>query len=447
MAALLVAILALPVTGGLSFSESVTAFITGDGVIEAIKQSSFFATSSPLYYILVALFTDIFGNDELALRGVSIAASILMLATLYSLVSTLTSRMAALLCFTILTFSGSFLALTFTAEPFSLGLMFLLISLRFWIVFLRKRSIVIVVGHFIAVFLAILSSYAVLVPLLASHIVLWFIWPVVQRPRWRIALFYLSCIVVPISPALMHIVELHSRAELKATGGVGNLFTLWDLIPLTITALLLGLGVGIKRKNSEHVQEHEGDRRALLALGLTWWIVVTGVGFFNSPVFSHGASIFAIGFVGLTIAATAVVAGSPDFFRLTAVAAVFSLGVSLFAQQPRESWKEAAAILSKNSAKTILILTGAREAENARFYQRKDAGKYLSAPFLYYAVPQLVIPAGMTNFAESVEKETFDGVIVYASSRPLPLDANWLPHTEISTQFSNPKLIRFLQRE
>lgn len=463
-AAILVAFLALPITGGLSFAESVTAFLVGEGPVAAIKHSAQFATTSPFYYVLVALITENFGHEELVLRAISMIASVATLTVLHSLVSKFLTPLASLLGLTILTFSGSFLAVTYSAEPFALGLMFLTIAIRLWIVVLQKRSALVIAGHLLATVLAIFSSYLVAVPILALHLILWFIWPAAQRSmaaqridqpaqrlKPRAALFYLSCIVVIISPALIHIAELLARPELQTNAEPLYGYDSREIASLISVAVLLGCTLAIKWRvkissDPGVKQDSYENGLPLLALGLTWWIVTTAQSLLGGPVFSHGLTTHGLAFIGLAIASTAIIANCKDSLKITALAAALSLAISVLVEQPQESWKEAAALLSKEHASTVLLLSGAPEAEYAPFYRHKDAGKYLSAPFLYYPVSQIVIPAGRSNFADSVTAETYDGLIVYRRFRP-SIDSSWLPHTDIDTGFQEPKIVRFLQPE
>jgi hypothetical protein len=451
-AALGVAVWLLPFDRGLSTSEAVTAWFSTSGMRHALVSSADFGHTSPLYYLLLAIISLQTGASEIALRLLSIGATVLVLALgFYSLRR---SQRTFFVAVALVAANYESVGVLLSAFPASLGLLFAVGATLCWARLVEKRSFKLMIPHIGCAVIAVYAWYPILIPLSVAHLLLWLIAPRAARFRWRASLGYLSVTLVFITPAIMHLTELVLRTGF---GGGALRLGMDSLQPVGVTVYGLCVAVlvaGFAALRDVSTGERQGsdlrtDRRIFI-VGLGFWISAVSLGLLGNPALSGDGALPSVGWVGLSLAlaASRVFSQTTDQSnadRTSLYAGAVSLIAAVLAQPPVAGWRETADFLKKNGEryKTVVIMTGSAEAEDLSFYRGKDSGKYLSAPFVYYPIPQRVIPAGASNLELSVEPPTFSGLLVYTGVTPV-LSQAWSANTPLSFPFEEPKLIEFV---
>jgi|GEM_PF-4909935 len=452
LAALIVAVSAIPFTSGLSFVESVTAFVVGEGTAPALRRSTEFLTASPLYYASLAAMRDILTSlalgSEFTLRLPSLIATALLCAVFYHLVRVFSSPVGGLMALTILAFNPQLLQLLCAAQPAVFSVLFALAALAIWVLVLKRRSALNLSLHLLLTVLSIYSDYQILLPLFSTHALLWWIFPTENRLGWRRALFYLSLVTVICSPGLMHCIELAGRPEFKSDFKDFSTDAAWRFA-VTYSSVFIVLGYGLsQRLNLQIAPNLNVDRNTLslakigFYLGVTWWLsaLLSALlpGLLHNAIFPIDSQQTAISFLGLALA-LGIFASQFLTKKTPTLLAAVSIAITVFYPAQSERWRETAQVLnlkkntdsdsslsslsSVSSRSQLFILSGLPEAEHVQFYERKDAGKYLAAPFLFYPVSQHVIPAGYSNLTQSIGSDSQSGIIVYRGAIPaLPTD-------------------------
>lgn len=450
-AALGVAVWLLPFDRGLSTSEAVTAWFSTSGIRHAIISSADFAHTSPLYYLLSAILSLQIGASEIALRLLSIGSTVLVLALgFYRLRRSQRTLFVAL---ALVAANYQAVEVLLSAVPVSLGLLFALGATLCWARLVEKRSFKLMIPHLGCAVIAVYAWYPILIPLTVAHLLLWLLAPRATRFKWRASLGYLSVILVVITPAIMHLAELVLRTGFGSGAlrlGVDSLQPVGVTVyGLCVAALVAGFAA---LRDVSTGQRQGGDLRTdrlIFIVGLGFWISAVFLGLLGNPALSGDGALPSVGWVGLALALAASrvfsqTADRSNADRISLYTGVVSLIAAALTQPPVAGWREAADFLKKNGDryKTVVIMTGSAEAEDLSFYRGKESGKYLSAPFVYYPIPQRVIPAGASNLDLSVDPQTFSGLLVYARVTPV-LSQSWSANTTLSFPFEEPKLIEF----
>lgn len=157
--ALCLVCLRAPLSQSLWLDELVTWWVIKDGAAQAIERSLNFQGQSPLYYLLLCGWSDLFGNSELALRSLSVVLWLASCFVLYRLGKHFLEKSGAAIA---VMFFASFSAVqvaAFSARPYSLALFFCVLSVWFLESYRANASSYSLFGCLLATLLAIYAHY------------------------------------------------------------------------------------------------------------------------------------------------------------------------------------------------------------------------------------------------------------------------------------------------
>lgn len=380
---------------GFITDEHLTAWITQDGLGDAIGRAQEHQGNSPAYFAFIWLVRQVIGASTVALRLPSVLALLAAAYHLMRLGDELDRRDVGLIAAFVMLVNGDVLIRAVTARPYGILLLLLVVSIRYLLLYLQSRRL----GHglvWVITATASLHMTPFATAMLLPHLVL--LWNshregMLPRSHWVRLGAVGAAITIPLAP---QIIDLASRSDSLVISRQPSIQTLAQFIVPTIAvmAVLVGFIVGGFGERLDH--------RSIAWRMVVIWAVVPIlllylVGVAGSPVV--GVNRYRLGVLpgaGLVVGMVMVRLRRPIGY-LAAVGALVMLSLfqlSSYTQQ-RQGWRESTEWARDQIEGTQAIMAydfGLVEQKNvAEVVDPRFAG-FFTAPALVYGVENPVRP-------------------------------------------------------
>lgn len=386
---LVVAIRAL--FGVLELDESLTYWVIRDGFSSLIMRAYLFQGQSPLFYSIVVIARQLFGNAEVVLRLPSLLAWIVSAVVAYRLARSLWGEDAGRLAL-ILFMACAHDLFAFRARPYSFAMSSMLLSTASLFGWLKTGRAALLS---LFVLFSVITFYAhyLFAGIALVHALCF--WQARRSISYRQLIYNFAMGIALCVPGLVQFSALTGRTlswSFAPKPDLADLLAAW-LHPLAIALPILALV--ITRLVTRELPRTAGAPLAQRAVMLFWFLFPPLL-FFLISVLTGGALmvdryyVWSLpGAIFLT-ASIAPLYSDPRarrlFARLIALGGLaFATGRQL-ARDP-ESWGDAAALVRQHAtagSSELFVVSGLVESLDPAYFLHPEARAYLAAPFSYY---------------------------------------------------------------
>ena len=417
-------LLRLPMRASFWLDETITAWIIKDGLIETINRSISYQGESPLYFILMFCLRRLAGTNELLLRLPSLAALIVSCGLLFMIASRLFNRQSGVFALLFFISNVGTLMAALSARPYSLALMFSLLSmlaLMCWLDSNRLRyRLLYALSTLLTIYLHFLFAGILIVHFFCQRLIP----DSTKRVTTAKLLSTWAWIAVLLLPALPQLAHLFTR---KDSLFFSNTPSWMDLVksfcPATTMIYLLcaaALAASIKGFSLRFSALFSKRKAMLLAI---WWLAgpilfwtysaLSGSPFFVSRFFLWripAAALLCAGFL------QSIEPAKSRLLALTAVALLTS-GHMASLKWHVEDWRGAAAAINhqlRRGERPVLVFSGLIESEQPAWLSDPLHRDYLLSPFTAYPLNATAYPVPadpQTEKMQSYMRRLQDGVL------------------------------------
>jgi uncharacterized membrane protein len=404
--------------------ETVTYWVTSDGLCQAISRATQFQGQSPFYYVLVWLVRQALGGSEFVMRAPSILALALSGWVFYRLALGLIGReLASIALLFFVTHDGFLRAMN--ARPYALALLFALCASFCLMRWLENGNWRWWLGYVMSLVLTIYAHY-----LFAGVVLLhcgWLLWTSGGKPG-RFSWFVLALLLAALGlmPCYRQLRSLGSNVSNLIFSSSPHFSDLLSaLFPKAqMLALLTGILVALVFFFKAKTMPLELGGRLLLSrrvfwLSLLWWAAAPLLFFIWSRHSGNGLFVeryFLWQIPGLSLALALLIGMvNPGQARtlLMAVACALLLVHELDRRWVIEDWRGALSDADqryKGQPAPVLFYSGLIEAEGLSAGTSGETWAYLEAPLSAYpaAFGPYLIPA---NLSSGANREYLEGQI------------------------------------
>jgi len=408
----------------LSLDETITYWVVQDGFKNAIYRAIHYQGPGPFYYLIVWLFVQLGGYNEIMLRLPSILSYVLLFIVLFRFSCKIFDRSSAFLVVIVFVCLDETFTYFVIARPYALALL-LLVSSTYtfycWIESNERRQ------KFFYIFFSTLTSYShcIFTAILIVHLIyLCYRWKWVKNRSMPAiheiikVYLYIAVLISPGAYELMLITERKNILSFVASPSAIDLIR--SLVkPYFIISLISGaLATWIITKNI--YIDRFTIRRDLLVLLLSWYLLPSLLVFLYSSV--SGVSIFAPRYYSWGLPALSLLLGKGLNLikpaRSKRIMLIILFGLMLVyggLQSPfNENWSSAIAYAKTRvhgSNIPVAAYTGLVESRDTSWVIHPERRKYLLSPFAVYRLDKepFLLPAtfDQPGAVEYLEKAVF----------------------------------------
>lgn len=376
---------------GLLLDETATAWIIRDGILSTLFRSLHYQGQSPLYYCMIAFWTNLFGKSELALRSFSFAAFLLSIVGLYFIHRRRISLELSS-CGTII--SGTFLLLyvpILDARPYGFASASLISSYYFYLVWIDTGSPKARIMNIVCLIVTIYFNWIYSTVLIVQTLLIYNFGASRRKLFIRQWMVNLIIICILCSPNGYQVLLIFKKRFIY-NYLVEPTFYDWAVFTFPILGIILSILPGLFIMVFWPKVIFLTKTKTLLFLGLSWMLIPSAILFLISinsvPILSEKYSGH-IGGIGLVIASLIACISVSFTRRIASLYAIIMavIYVVLAAQQGFESWKEPIAdleSLERIDARPVVLSTGLVESNSKEWITDPVKREYLSAPMQYY---------------------------------------------------------------
>ena len=408
--------------------ETITAWVTSESLSEAFGRAQQYQGQSPLYYVLLWCWTQVFGVSELALRAPSLLLVLAALAVCFVWLRRKVGLLPAALAVVVLLAIDP-LILALSARPYAAGLFSIVMSLfcfdrgleennprQLW-----KGAAWLALGcyfHFLFAFAGILV-------LLRAG-------PSLKRVLLPLTLAGVFCL--PLLPQFFSLAARHDSLLFVDPPSFREGLSVLFPMPLLVQ-LLMAMGAVLILSGSKNPLKHGDPRETLSSCRwvIGWWLLPT---VFLWLCAHWGVGAFVDRYVIYTFPAVAVlVALAAERWlskrsQLTLFCAFTLLVAGRYIERTWkiEDWRGGfrALQLGENCARPeqqVLVYSGLVELEQQSWRANRDMWSYLNAPASVYGQGLSFIPIGLSSdFSKEISnREAVCGLILLRRSVPLQI--------------------------
>ncbi len=373
--------------------ETVTFWIVKDGFSEVVERSLAFQGQSPLYYLLVWGFCELFGQSVFMLRFMSLCFSFATLVLLAAMASRIFSKSTVFFSALVLISLDSFQVSMISARPYALALFFSLASSYCLLRWFKQQN------FFWGLFYVVSGSFTFYAHYLFSAVFLvHFIHACLEARREKSfrdlarLLFAFTLIFALCLPALNHLLSLYWSAEsLQFAAIPGPLEFIKQWFPFDLFVYLFAASVCVwVVLGNEFNRPHLSGPSGFIFLGLFAPLVFIPALYFSLHIslFMERYFLWYLPFLALC---GGVLFSCLKTERARAVFIVvftiLSLARSIDKKWQVENWRaasQAVAQLEQVEDKLLLVNSGLIEHREVNNYDYPQHLEYLLAPFAAY---------------------------------------------------------------
>jgi hypothetical protein len=380
--------------------ETITYWVVKDGFFDLIHRAIHFQGQSPFYYLIVWSFTQILGHAEWVLRLPSLISLAVSCVFLYKLGLFFINRegglISVLVFISLRNLVGQSSGGSCSARPYEFALMFSLLSVFYFIFWIRTSRNRYQIGYIITS-VATFYAHILFTPIIFVHLCYFLMnrenGSNISFKKLFMTFFAIVSFVLPNIYQVMLLYEKRGFYSISKLPSVIDLIYSWFprllIIPL-IAALLI---TRIIEKNMSWRKERLVSKQFFFFL--IWFFCPALFLFAVSKI--SGTSIFLYHYYCWASPATALVVANiliyiqPERARMVAVVFffMFFIFISIISPKFSEGWREAVNFInSSNMSKEKLVLAWPGLLEQRVFEWLKSPEKrdYLLAPFSFYSL-------------------------------------------------------------
>ncbi len=372
--------------------ETVSRWIVSDGWSQVISRSIAFQGQSPLYYLVLWSWAQVFGFSEVALRLPSVFLVVLTLCIAAFWVRRLAGNIAAGFAVVVL-LSLDQVLLAMSARPYALALFFSVLALRAFSRLSDTSGQPAKGVAFAPLLLLACAAYAHYLFFACGLVGL-----LLARSQWRRALVAVIGSALLASPGLWQLSALMEGRDLRFLSNPSLVDFFRTMVPvaaaLPVCAALCVVGAMFVGRGDNSLKIESISRRGLFEL-LSWWLLIP-VALWVSALLDIG--LFTGRYVLWCMVGAAVLVSlfigalKPRRAQLLAllVVSVLTTGRAFDRSWQVENWRGAFKLVSEGGrcegqGKSILLHSGLIELESAFGVVQGAEARYLNAPASVYA--------------------------------------------------------------
>ncbi len=412
--------------------ECITSWVISDNLPAVFSRAITYQGQSPFYYLLAWSVRQIFGDSELALRGVSFALLVCCVPLIFQVIELLHNRESALVgCLVFIVHPAVLRALS--ARPYALALFFALLSMRALLLWQRsgRQSLL-----WLYVLFVVATFYAHY--LFCFFIPVQLAWVLNRRDR-RGSKRYCAALVITallMMPGFDQLYSLFERRESLSFVLRPSLLKVFEtLLPLSLL-VPVGGGLFLARVLCPKMIFLRNGLVPILRVAVLWWL--SGPILFLLLYWSGVASLFHERYFLWNVGGLSLLIGAlfqaiyPDRAKLRAF--LLALFLLFVAESERhwqiEDWRRAAAI-ANTSPGLVLLSSGLVESSNVEWLYDSRHLPYLTSALSVYGVREKIILAPATVSSPQQKQYLREKIIPriesvrqYSFVYLLPLDFN-----------------------
>lgn len=382
----------------LILDETITAWITDDGLAEAWSRASDHQGNGPAYFIFVWLWRQVAGGSEIALRLPSVVAGVATVVLTFRFVRGLGGELAGALAALTLVTSADFALRAGTARPYALQILFVTISMtalvRWTRTGRRSHAATWVAAGVTAIYLHPFGAL-LLVP---QALYVFGLRRRREGPALRGLVAPATLGLIALVPQIIVVASLRSRAASLIIADVPGFDEVVRAIVPGAVLAALAVALFVSRGGSLGIDPRDGAHRLLV----TWAVAPVAVLYVIS--LAGGDSLFvpryyALSAVGVAMVAGLLVAGfrTPAGRHAGAGALIFFafLQIAPAGVAEIQDWRAAVEWTTERAdpADTLVLMdSGLIETGDPALLTRQGWGPYLTAPLSHYAPDFASVP-------------------------------------------------------
>lgn len=381
---------------GLWLDETVSYWIIKDGFSASVERSLEFQGQSPLYYVILGKFTNLFGLSESTLRLPSLICLFLSALFLLLLSRKYFSTLSSLFVVAVFLSSDAVLV-TLSARPYAMALMFSLFACLALVNWLRNSKLTWLIIYSMSFTLSLYAHY-LFVGTLCVHLAI-FIFS--QKSVHATATKFIGAILiaiawlVPLYTQAIHIFDKSKAWSFAAEPGLTDLTRILFPAPIIIAALLafcLGWVSGGKELKWNWLNTERNSFAIFLIWYLLWPLILFGYSLlFTGSLFIERYCLLYVPGLALCLGALLECIGNGKVKNTIALGFIAFIFIrEMDKTWAYEGWEQAANIVNTESATPVLLYPGLIEASNVENFLAEKSLDYLSAPLQYYKVKNAV---------------------------------------------------------
>lgn len=423
-----------PFTASFWLDETITAWVVSGSLHSAWTRAVDFQGQSPLYYSLVWVVRQFFGEEEVVLRGLSIVCGGLALVVTAHIARKLSAdRALPLIVVALLIGSDGFQDAVLSARPYALAMLcastslFVLLSLREGYApqkaaALSASLVATFYAHYLFIVIGLVHALVVLRDRqLVRRLVPWGMLTVIAFVPGIFQLLSLSHRAAALSFAPVPVISVESLSELPAACFAWTCAVLPVMVPLVavvscIVALVLAVIWDGRIRLGSAVRAHIRVLLPYILIPPPLFLVISYLSpgtLFVARYWSWSLVPLAL-FLGLLVCSVA----GERARRIALVTTVMFVILRVLSQERvLEEWRGAAE-QARASGNRVVLFSGLIEAEGEPLVGVGEYSQYLRAPLLVYGVRQPIDVVGVTysqdKLARAFEATPFTLIALHA---------------------------------
>lgn len=409
-------------TESLWLDESISAWVSSNGLATAISRSWNFQGQSPLFYLLLSVWIQLLGSGEFALRLFSLLIITTATLSLFSWIKSSISLSSAFIACTIFICLDPVL-LALSARPYALGILFTILAVKQLSYFALQSNIYKNASHatiynslnrhpllrfWLFGSLAIYSHYFAALSIFSLGVVT--IIALQKNKRAAISTtLALTAIVISSLPLYPHYILLRSKAAeisfapaVSLTQAVDAFLPIFPIIACLIACVAAST---IKRMPIQKIFTGPLDHKFLVVFAFAWFVLPPLALLILSLL--SGSSLMIPRYLSFSIPGFAllVALGFSTIEKISQKRIILIL-VSLLSIRELnrnwavENWRESFSLIA-NSKGAVLLASGLAESNHLNWLDSKklETQQYLRSPALYYRqnLPTTLIPSALDS--------------------------------------------------
>lgn len=393
-------------SSSLWIDEFTSYWVIESSFSEVFRRSFEYQGQSPFYYLLLWLFSKLFGTSEIALRLLSIVSFSLTLIVFYKVSIKLFNKKIAYCAVCFLSVIDSSLIL-FSARPYGLGLLFFLLSILYLLKLQESKYPKFSFIYTLTLTLTVYCHY-LLFPMITVHCLY-----ILLKNDFRLNLkskifiYQIATFGMLLLPVIPHIISLRKNSSLYSFEQLPTLLSIIEnttYLPLAILFVFLTLFYLIAPHKIINIKTYEHNSNLIFLCG---WVILPPLCLFllstylDSPIFIQRYLIWQLPGLALLISILINLIQQP-IYKGVLFLCMFALTYRIFQLSPIpiEDWKlgikkfsEISTDSTKNTKK--FLYSGLIESKNDKWLNDPEKQNYLKTSLRYYGfqTPVTLLPS------------------------------------------------------